>query len=180
MGEDMLRAIAVVDIEIENGNAFQAQNIERLRGTHGDIVEDTETHGKVAFGVMARRSHGTESVLEFAFDDGTHRRRDGTGRAQGRIAGTGREHGIAIKLALPDHGNGGKNFVDISEGMDAAELFAAGFRRLAPVESGIDRIIEEAKDRHQTLHALGMPLPGIVVQASRMRIEAGRHGLAPG
>lgn len=80
-GEDVGRAIAVMDIEINDGDAFDGLCGERMGGTDGDVVEQAETHGGVGGGVMARRTHRAERATAGI---GKHRidgSADGTGRA---------------------------------------------------------------------------------------------------
>ena len=50
--EDVGRAIAMVDIEIDDRHAFQSMHGQSLGSAYGDVVEQAETHGDIARGVM--------------------------------------------------------------------------------------------------------------------------------
>jgi len=85
----VLRAIAVMHIEIHHRDAPQPVHHPRLLGADCDIVEDTEAHGDVALGMMSGRPHGTKRILELARQHRIDRGRHGAGGAQRRLAGTG-------------------------------------------------------------------------------------------
>jgi hypothetical protein len=50
--EDAFRAIAVVDIEIDDGHLLESMLMHGMRRRYGHIVEKAETHGPVPFGMM--------------------------------------------------------------------------------------------------------------------------------
>ena len=60
--EDVLRAVAVMHVEIDHGGALDA--VFALRMARGDrgIVEEAEAHRRRFLGVMAGRAHGDEGV----------------------------------------------------------------------------------------------------------------------
>src|SRR5690606_3112450 len=81
-GEDIGRAIAVMDIEIDDRDALDGMRGERVGGTDGDVVEQAESHRGVLRGVMAGRAYRAERTppprAEHRIDGGA----DGTGGAQ--------------------------------------------------------------------------------------------------
>src|SRR6202021_1994949 len=57
--EDRLRAVAVVDVPVDDGYSLAAT--AKGRGHHGHVVQETETHRVIAQRVVARWSHRDES-----------------------------------------------------------------------------------------------------------------------
>ena len=56
------RTVAVMDVEIKNGNAFSSQG-QRMFSGEGYVVEDTKAHGQTRLSVVPRWSDGAESVV---------------------------------------------------------------------------------------------------------------------
>src|SRR5579862_4965763 len=77
--EHGLGAVAVMDVEIDDGHTPQPMYAAGLMRTHRDIVEQAETHGGSWLGVMAGRANGAKGVGDLAGDDGIHRRADRAG-----------------------------------------------------------------------------------------------------
>ncbi len=50
----MLGAVAVVDIEVEHGDALKALVVDGVLSGEGGGVEEAESHGAVGLGVVAR------------------------------------------------------------------------------------------------------------------------------
>ena len=59
---DFFRAIAVMSVDIPNGDARRASR-KRVESCDGDMVEITKTHRALARGVVAWRPHETEGRL---------------------------------------------------------------------------------------------------------------------
>ena len=64
--KDIFRAVAVVDIEIDDGYTLQPVVFERMSGADGNVVEQAETHGPIAFSVVAGRADGAECIFGLA------------------------------------------------------------------------------------------------------------------
>jgi len=64
-----LRAVAVVDIEIDDGDFLEAMFLLEIFGGDGDVGEKAEAHGMVGLGVMAGRTDGGEGALDGAVHD---------------------------------------------------------------------------------------------------------------
>ena len=60
--EDLLRAIAVMNVEIDDGDALDAMLGASIGRSDGNIVEQTKAHNAVAFGVVAGRAYLAERV----------------------------------------------------------------------------------------------------------------------
>src|SRR5206468_4015756 len=68
-GENVFGAVAVVDIEIDDGDPLDTVGGHRVRRADRDVVEQAETHRPVALGVVARRPNRAERGLAFAPHD---------------------------------------------------------------------------------------------------------------
>ena len=84
--EDRLRAVAVVDVEIDDRDPRQAVAFERMRGGDGDVVEQAEAHRDVAGGMVPGRAHRAEGDVDLALEHGIGR---GDARACGTQAASG-------------------------------------------------------------------------------------------
>ena len=88
-GDDVLGAVAVVHVEVDDRHALQAAHVERVARRDGDVVEEAEAHRLAARRVVARRAHGAEGVLDLAVDHRVGGRHRGAGGAQRRVPGAG-------------------------------------------------------------------------------------------
>lgn len=61
--EDLLEAIAVMHIPVDDQNSFHFEFLLQLFDRNGYRVEETESHRLLVLGVTARRSHHREAVL---------------------------------------------------------------------------------------------------------------------
>ena len=62
--EYVLRAVAVMHVEIDDGDSLVAVNRARMQRTDRDVVEQAKAHGARAFGMMAGRPHGAERIVQ--------------------------------------------------------------------------------------------------------------------
>ena len=58
-----LRAVAVVDVEIDDRHPVEAVRLARPQRPDGGVVEQAKAHRPVGFGVMARRAHRAKGVV---------------------------------------------------------------------------------------------------------------------
>ena len=61
--ESVLRTVAVMNVPIEDEYFLQLVMLLEISCGNSDIVEQTETHGPVVFGVMTRRPDGTKRPI---------------------------------------------------------------------------------------------------------------------
>ena len=64
--EDILGAVGVMHIEIDDGDTLEAMDGNRVRCADGDVVEKTEPHGAVPLRMMARRPDSTKGTSGLA------------------------------------------------------------------------------------------------------------------
>ena len=61
--EDLLGAVAVVHVEIDDRDSVQTVRFDRVTRCDRDVVEDAEAHRARTAGVMARRANAAKSRL---------------------------------------------------------------------------------------------------------------------
>ncbi len=61
--KQVLRAVAVMDIEIHHRHPLDAEFVARMVGGNGGIVKQAKPHRPVIFGVMPRRPGGDKGIL---------------------------------------------------------------------------------------------------------------------
>ena len=99
--ENVFGAIAVMHVEIDNGDTREPVHFQRVHGADSDIVENAEPHGAVVSGVVSAGAHGAEGVADLACHyavNGIHDRARGAARGVERFGvhgGIGVEIGVA-------------------------------------------------------------------------------------
>ena len=90
----------MVHIKIHDGYALQAVALQRIPRGNGHVVEKTKAHGLVAAGMVAWRSDGAKSVIDFARHHCIHRCQGRARSAQRRIPGVDIEGRIGVHLGV--------------------------------------------------------------------------------
>ena len=67
--EQVLRAVAVVDVPVEDQNALEVEFVAQRAGGDDDVVEQTEAHRAVALGVVTGRPDRAEGPPQPAASD---------------------------------------------------------------------------------------------------------------
>jgi hypothetical protein len=89
INHDVFGAVSVMDIEVEDGDSFDAR-LDRCQSGNGDRVEIAESHGLCRGGMMSGRAHQAQSGMALAGrSHGAKGSADGLSRvlADPRIAG---------------------------------------------------------------------------------------------
>ena len=60
--DDILGAVAVVYVKVQNRHTRQPMMLQGMAGCDGDAAKETKTHGTIALGVMSRWAHQTEGI----------------------------------------------------------------------------------------------------------------------
>ena len=87
--ERILRAVAVMHVEIDHGHALGAVLCAGVLGGDGHVVEQAEAHGARRLGMVPRGTHGAEGVVGGARHDLVDGVDRGAGGAQRRIPALG-------------------------------------------------------------------------------------------
>ena len=166
-GNDVLGAVAVVHVEINNRHPFETVHIERMAGSDGHIVEKAKAHRRVAGGVVAGRADGTKRIARLAVDDQIGRRHRCTCRMQGCLIGVAAGAGIGIHRAGLAVGRAGLqqlgDFADIA--VRVGQLDGAPGHRpgLVPRQCHIEPVADQPVfNRVEPLRALGVAFTHLV------------------
>ncbi len=86
--ENFLRAVAVVDIPVDDHDALDAVLFLRVARGDGSVSEEAKSFGAFRHGVVPGRAHGGESVAGASGHDRIHGGQRRADRAHGRIVGS--------------------------------------------------------------------------------------------
>ena len=167
--ENILRAVAVMDVEVDDRGARDAVMVLRIARRDGGIVEQAEAHRPRDLGVMAgraRRDEGIRRLLRHHFVDGVHR---AARRAQRRLEAAGRHRGVGVE---PHHAFLGRRLADLQD----------VFHRMAE-RDGLERR-RRRLDAHQRVEFFGrkrarngaQPVGPLRMAERREMVETGRMG----
>jgi len=95
--ETVLRPVAVVDIEVEDGDAANAFGARRHQADR-DVVDEAEAHRLRVLGMMAGRAHDREGVFHCSVEDPIHALDHCTGRGPGGPHREGRDVGVRVEI----------------------------------------------------------------------------------
>src|SRR6185312_10586303 len=70
--ERLLRAVAVMDVVVDEGDALQTQDLERVFSGNCPVAKDAEADAGFAGGVMPGRTHQCISILDSASNHGVY------------------------------------------------------------------------------------------------------------
>jgi hypothetical protein len=68
VGEDVLRAVAVMHVEVDHRHPLESVFFQRMGGGNGDVVEEAEAHRLRPLGMVAWRAHAAKGVFGLAAD----------------------------------------------------------------------------------------------------------------
>ena len=94
--ENILRAVAVMDVEIDDRGAGKAVLLLRVARGDGGVVEEAEAHRLRRLGMMAGRPRGDEGVDGLVGQDFVDGVDGAAGRAQRRLEAAGRHRGVGV------------------------------------------------------------------------------------
>ncbi|MNU97061.1 hypothetical protein D3C71_871200 [compost metagenome] len=171
--EDVLGAVAVVDIEIDHRDPFQTVAVAGVGGGDGDVVEQAEAHRGTAGGMVAGRAHRAEGQRILT----QHHRIDGGDTCAGGMhRGTGRARrgpGVHVQLAQR-RGLRLQHQIQQRAVVDPGQFTELGWRRFAPLQLAGEGLMQRVEHHLQALRAFRMARAGIVQQAGGMGED--QHG----
>ena len=177
--ERRLGTVAVVDVEVDHGDARTPVSAPRPLSADHDIVEEAEPHWPARLGMVAGWAHRAEGVVHLAGEHRVHGSRHCACRAPRRLARGRRHDRVGIDRNPSLVGHVGENGVHQLLVVCPGEAFGLADRRLAALEIceslGGKRIL----DRPQPRARLGMTRAGVVVRAHGMAEQnCPGHGLS--
>ena len=87
--ENILRAIAVVHIEIHDRHTLNTMHSARVARGNGGIVEKAKAHGGGCFRMVAGRTRRDKRIVDFARHDFIHRQTRAANGAKGGLQRAG-------------------------------------------------------------------------------------------
>ena len=177
--EDVLAAVAVVHVPIDDGDAVYAVHRPGMAGGHRSVVEQAEAHGAGALGMVSRRPHGREGVPGLACHHRVDPLNRGTDATQHAVDGPGRQHRVGIDVDQSLRGrrrhHGPHPFLRMGQrhGLQARRL------RSPAVEGREGFRPEGLLDRLHPLGTLRMSVRGPVPEGGIMAEQDG-HAALPG
>ena len=152
--EDVLRAVAVMDVDVDDGDALDSRLFERARDGDGDVVEEAEAHRAVRRRVVPGRANEAEGGIELAAQDRLRRGERAAGGAQRGLVRAGAGVSVGVEPVPGDAGGRG-DLLDEAFGVDEAQLVGrsvAGRRRAiifasSPLSSRCDMIARRRSGR---------------------------------
>ncbi len=155
VAEDVLRAVAVVNVEVGDAHALQSMMIERVGGADRDVVEEAETHGVLTLGVVPRGPDRAEGGFRPAAKDEidrVHRRPRGAQRGPKRE----RVHcGVGIQVMNARLRDRSEDAVDVLCRVHPFQVFALRCRGVSVIqvvdESGGNQLVFNGTQPQGTL-----------------------------
>ena len=163
-------AVAVVNVEIHNGNAAEAVLGNGMHGAHGHIIEEAKAHGFFAFGMVAGRADGAKGVGHFAVHHHIHGFHHRTGGIACRFKGAAVHGGVGVHAVGAHAGRHRFQVADIAIRVHARQLDVGnlvGFHFLQKVHQ---------LRGHQPVFDGGQPLRPFRVAFTHIVAEAGGVG----
>ena len=161
--ENVLRAVAVVDVPIGDQHAANAVLALRIARRDGDAVEEAKSHAARRRGVMARRPHDAESVSNALVEDRVHRVQDAAGGTQRSIQRARSDDRVAGAQLVKAGHDLALHQPDVRAAVAQRDFVLNGDARLDPREI---QILNRAQRRIESLGALGMMMAGGVFFAN--------------
>ena len=174
--ENVFGAVAVMHVEIDDGDALEAMLLERVHGGDGDVVEQAEAHGAAAHRMVPRRAHAAKGAVRLPVQHqvgGKHRR---AGRVQRGVPGMRIHRGIRVQMNGAALRRAGADMADVFHRMHPRQAAHVRLRRMVMREvlpnAGGDQLVF---DRAQPLRALRVVGAHVVLAAVRVGDKSGSH-----
>src|SRR5438094_1492094 len=134
VAEDVLGAVAMVHVEVDDRHALDAVMLERVLGPDSDVVEEAKPHRAGARRVMTRRAHRAKGAVGAPADHEVRGEHRGPRRAKRRIPGMRAHRGIGIEVHDSALRRGLADRFDVFEWMHPGELAHLGRWRIVALE----------------------------------------------
>ena len=128
--DQILRAVAMMHVEIDNRDPFQPVMVQRMLRRHSDRSKKTKPHRRLAFGVVTGRAHGSKGIGNLAAQNQINPPHDSTRRPIGRSQSPNRHMRVGIKRAPALARGGVADGIDVALGVDAQQIIVRDKRRI--------------------------------------------------
>ena len=174
--EDVLRAIAVMDVKIDDSNTLRAMTLLRVARRDRSIVEQAEAHGPRGLGVVPGRTYRHESICSPAAHHLVDRVHAAAHRSERRLEAAGRHRGIGVE---PHHallGRGVAHRGDVVHRMAERDRFECRHRRFDAGQVLEPLVGECPINSAQPIGTLRMSRRRQVIETGGMRHKQRGHG----
>src|SRR5262245_20334662 len=173
--EDVLRAVAVVHVEVDDRGALDAVLSLGVTGGDGGVVEEAKSHRARGLGVVAGGARGDEGVCSLAGHHLVDRVHGAAGRAQGVLKAAGWYRRVSIEPKQALFRARVADGSHILHGVAKRDGLERGGRRLDAHERAKALVSERPVDGPQPVWPLGMASRRDVIEAGRVGDEKRRH-----
>ena len=174
--KNLLRAIAVVNIEINNGDLIDAVPGQGVGSADGNIIKKAKAHGLIAFRMVAGRANVTKSIVGLPGNQQINGLYDSASRPISRLQAVGIHGRISVQTPQTLWRQAAVKEIDISGAMD--EFDPSACRQgcfVQPQEVMDTRFLQAILDGPQASGRLGVMRPHVMEEAVRMCHESRRH-----
>jgi hypothetical protein len=138
IAKNILGAVAVVNVKIDNGDALEPVLAQGMGGTDGDIIKDAKSHCAIALGVMPGRANAAKGGIYVSRHHQIYAVYNCTGRTQCRVHGMRIHGGVAIEPYASLLGDVCVDQIDVAAIVHAKQLVARGPWRLLVLQPSIN------------------------------------------
>jgi len=172
--ERVLRAVAVMDVPVDDEDAPKAMPADEIFRSDGDVVEKTEAHRPRRLGVVAGRPDQGEGAPHPALHDGVNRPEEPPGREEGRFKSSRPRRSVRVEEDLvPARRRPQK--IDVCPLVDPAQLGIGRRAGLDPEVSARGLLLEHPVQDPDALGAFDMAGPHGVIGETVVKNDAGLH-----
>src|SRR5450631_1262614 len=168
--------VPVMDIEVDDGDAVETLDLERVGSGHGNVVEYAKTHGADARRVVTTGPHGAKSIRGTSCDYFIDGQQPSAGGAARRVEAVRVHCRVGVELDASLGGRVLENQVDVRAVMNALQVCALRQRRLEVAQLFDQPGASHARvDRFQTFRTFGMARAHVVTQTIFVSDIGGSH-----
>src|SRR5215469_12625422 len=133
--ERRLSAIAVMDVEIDDGDPLEPMRLASPERADRDVIEKAKAHRAVGFGMVPRRTYRTESIVRLVRDHRIYCSDHCAGGAQGGQTRGWRQDSVGIDADMTRFGDRAHQALDVRARMNSQKILKRGLERLASLQS---------------------------------------------
>ena len=176
VAENVLGAVAMVHVEIDDGDACEPMVLQRVSRRDGNVVEQAEAHRAIARRMVPRRPDAAKSAIRLPVQHQVGGKHRSAGRVQCSVPGMRIHRGVRIQMDGAPGRRAAAHMTDIFHGMHPRQAAHSCRRGLMVGEvladAGRDQLIVY---RTQPFRALRMISAHVVLATMRVGDKSGGH-----
>jgi len=171
----------VMHVEIRNRDALQTVMHQGMRRADRDIIENAESHGTGALGMVTGWADVTKNIFDFFPHDQIHTQHHGSSSTQRSLITERIQRGVSVEMHDALWWHTGLNRIYISRVMHAQQLLVCRRRRIMMLQvvqqPGRNQLIFDSVDACRRFR---MMRAHVVFETERMADIGGLHGKGNG